>query len=462
MCDKIERQSGFPDAQRDDNNVTHAKGFEDTPLLSIVKHKMKKLVRLVFLGALGIYLVNAILLLFSANNSLDNSVNRRAVSSLGGREKATVPSLGGSEKATEAPSDGEERSISLPRVLALVFPQFHRDPLNDKLWGDGFTDWDNLRAAPLQNRLGFEIPRPTELGYYNLTETAPRKRQGELAREYGIDGFVYHHYWFYDETHPGPNLHKPLVEMLKDGYPNVPFFINWCGLKWVDIWSGKRTNNNMTKASSNGVLQIQNFPEPDDPAVKLHYNWLKPFFHHPNYIKVHGQPVLMLYQKKPRVMPILRRFRELATQDGFPGLYVAIGMSKTHDDLFPPGKEQGQRHNRFPPDLVNTTVAYPNPMEIMSKQTFQVPSWCGEPSPPRLQQIPGILTSFDNTPRRDFETAALWSADDPEVVVERFYKSIYAAVYYETCCIEYRLRPFLGGVDGDERLILINSMNECE
>jgi len=40
-----------------------------------------------------------------------------------------------------------DRRVLLPRVLAIVFPQFHRDDLNDRLWGAGFTDWDNLKAV---------------------------------------------------------------------------------------------------------------------------------------------------------------------------------------------------------------------------------------------------------------------------------------------------------------------------
>jgi len=206
----------------------------------------------------------------------------------------------------------------LPRVLAFVFPQFHEESLNNRLWGKGFTDWDNLRKAPVKNRLGFNIPRPTELGFYNYVDADPRKRQGELARQYGIDGFLFHHYWFNDETHPGPNFHQPLVNMLHDGYPDLPFALHWCASKWTNSWAGKVKPDFVFKEA--GVLQKQYFPKNDDDGkITEHYNWLKQFFHHPNYIKVDGKPLLMMYQKKPGSFPVLRILRKMAIDDGFPG-----------------------------------------------------------------------------------------------------------------------------------------------
>jgi len=356
-----------------------------------------------------------------------------------------------------------------PRVLVFVFPQFHKDSLNDYLWGKGFTDWESLRKAPKKNRLGFKIPRPTELGYYDYSELEPRKKQGELARQYGIDGFVFHHYWFYDETHPGPNLHTPLLNMLKDGHPDVPFALHWCASKWTNTWNGKVEPNFFFKEP--GVLQKQYFPIDDSKRnITDHYNWLKQFFHHPNYIKVEGKPLLMMYQKKPSSFPVLRRMKELAIKDGFPGLFITVGLSKPHDDLMDIGdytkwKPQPQRASiALSKGVFDKVVSYPNPAKWNENRTLQVPSWCmnmnstasySKHKHKRLRDIPGIISSFDNTPRRNYEMANLWSSDTPEQNIEKFRQNLHAAFFYESCCFHDDAQK-----PQDNLFILVNAMNE--
>lgn len=360
----------------------------------------------------------------------------------------------------------------LPRVLAFVFPQFHEDSLNNYLWGTGFTDWNNLNKAPSKNRLGYAIPRPSDplLGQYDYSLPIPRKRQGELAKEYGIDGFVFHHYWFYDDEHPGPNLHKPLINMLDDGYPDIPFALHWCASKWTDTWSGSVSPEFQFKDP--GVLQKQYFPTDDSNGkITEHYNWLKQFFHLDNYIKVHGKPVLMMYQKKPGSFPVLKRLQQLAMNDGFPGLYLTVGLTKPHEHLLdignandwdPPPQKIAVALNKFPFDKV---VSYPNPAKWNENRSLEIPKWClsgnkegainGQRRP---RDIAGIISSFDNTPRRNYEDANIWSSEPPDAVIDIFRKSLYAAIYYEACCFpnEQSSRD----KEEDDRFILINAMNE--
>lgn len=357
----------------------------------------------------------------------------------------------------------------LPRILAIVFPQFHEDPLNDHLWGKGFTDWDNLKKAPSKNRLGFRIPRPTELGYYDYSKLEPRKRQGELAKEFGIDGFVYHHYWFYDPDHPGPSLNAPISNMLIDGHPDMPFALHWCAMKWTNTWSGQVGKDFVFK--EDGVLQKQYFPKKkDDPLILEHYNWLKPFFHHPNYIKVDGMPLFMLYQKKPGANNVLRALKELAIKDGFPGLYFTVGLTTNHDHLMPiddtkawdPPPQKSQRI--LDQGVFDKFVSYPNPSDWMEDRVFEIPEWCTHQQfddKERMRSIAGIISSFDNTPRRNYDNARVWSNDIPEKILEKFKNNLHASLFYEACCFPDDMKArILTKKEDDDRFVVINAMNE--
>lgn len=374
-----------------------------------------------------------------------------------------------------APVVIKDENNLLPRVLAMVFPQFHEDELNNRLWRKGFTDWDSLRKAPSKNRLGFAIPRPSELGFYNYTDIDPRKKQGQLAKKYGIDGFVYHHYWFYDEDHPGPNFHRPLVAMLRDGHPDVPFALHWCASKWTQTWTSNVRSD--FKFKEPGVLQKQYFPLDDKEGnITQHYNFLKQFFRHKNYIKVDGKPLFMMYQKKPGSFPVLEKLKQLAIQDGFPGLYTTVGLTKPHDDLLDIGdvSQYNPRPNRasltFKKYTFDKYVSYPNPTEWNKDRVLKVPEWCNDAGRndnktnnqkkhPRQPDIAGIISSFDNTPRRNYNESNIWSSDSPDIVVETFRQNLHASIYYEACCFPDEMRTTKRKED-DNRFIIINAMNE--
>lgn len=71
------------------------------------------------------------------------------------------------------------------KPIAYVFPQFHAIPENDKFWGKGFTEWNNVQRVKI-NSGGLETLRPTrEIGYYNLLDYDTRKRYGDLVRDSG-------------------------------------------------------------------------------------------------------------------------------------------------------------------------------------------------------------------------------------------------------------------------------------
>ena len=86
--------------------------------------------------------------------------------------------------------------MSIPRFIAFYLPQYFPTKENDEWWQKGFTEWLNVgRAKPLFK--GHYQPKvPTDLGYYDLRISEVRDEQANLAREAGIEGFCYWHYWF--------------------------------------------------------------------------------------------------------------------------------------------------------------------------------------------------------------------------------------------------------------------------
>src|ERR1041385_7864756 len=152
----------------------------------------------------------------------------------------------------------------MARVLALYLPQYHPIPENDAWWGKGFTEWTNVARAKPQFRGHYQPHLPGELGFYDLRVPETRIAQAALAREYGLSGFCYYHYWFNGRL----LLERPLKEVLESGKPDFPFCMCWANENWTRTWSG----------GDDQMLMQQKYT-PDDHVA--HMRWLAPHMRDP-------------------------------------------------------------------------------------------------------------------------------------------------------------------------------------
>ena len=196
------------------------------------------------------------------------------------------------------------------RIIAYYLPQFHSIPENDRWWGKDFTEWTSVRNGKPLFEGHYQPVVPGELGYYNLLDPKVRERQAALAREAGIEGFCYWHYWFAGKQ----LLEQPLQQVLQSGQPDYPFCIGWANESWkAKTWLDQQT-------APDKMLIEQTYPEGDDEA---HFEAILPILRDKRYIQVDGKPLLMVYRPlQLDAKAWVTKWQKMAKNAGFNGLFL--------------------------------------------------------------------------------------------------------------------------------------------
>lgn len=245
------------------------------------------------------------------------------------------------QRSTYAKAERMRSSKVDVKVFAVYWPQWHATPMNDYWFGPDYTDWDLLCNNVMQdggtNKYGRDLllprPQPEGFGWYNLTaDKDVRRRQALLAKEYGIHGFVYYHYWFsrparwgrgqsWNGGDVGADMDESLMRLLDeaDGEPNIPFYFVWANEEFIWKWT-QWTKGRVGKLKPGSTQVPVSYPE---SGWRPHFDYLLRFFRHQNYHKIGGKPVLATFMPEPP--PPVRMFelwQQWAVEAGFPGLYL--------------------------------------------------------------------------------------------------------------------------------------------
>lgn len=271
------------------------------------------------------------------------------------------------------------------KLIALYLPQFHEIPENNRAWGEGFTEWTNVKkAVPLFE--GHNQPRePLGDNYYNLLDARVMEWQVSLAKKYGIYGFCFYHYWF---SGGKKVLEKPAEILLSHKELDMPFCFSWANEPWTKTWHGA--------AGEKEVLIEQHYGREDQWGQ--HFQYLLSFFKDNRYIKIDGKPVLLIYQinKIGCFNRMADYWNNMAVHEGFAGIYI-IDML-TYDGKrninkrvpasvdFEPDK--GQRN--VPGDNKNgcNKISYDNIYSVMLD------------GPHKKGEFRSVFVDYDDTPRR--------------------------------------------------------------
>lgn len=207
---------------------------------------------------------------------------------------------------------------SKPLILAYYLPQFHPFKENDEWWGKGFTEWTNVgKAKPLYK--GHYQPKvPADLGYYDLRLPIIATQQAELAKEAGIGGFCYWHYWFGN----GKELMEmPFNRAIQTGNPNFPFCLGWAN----ESWMAKQWSKN---GSTGKILIEQNYTGKEDN--ELHFYKYKDAFSDSRYIRINGRPFFLIYRplEFKNIKEFMKQWNTLIQKEGIADSFYFVAHAR--------------------------------------------------------------------------------------------------------------------------------------
>lgn len=204
------------------------------------------------------------------------------------------------------------------KIIAFHLPQFHEIPENSNWWGDGFTEWVNVKKAKKMFPFHNQPRKPINKNYYNLLDTKTMEYQMQLAKKYGVYGFCFYHYWFGGQK----LLEKPVEDILNNPNATLPFCLAWANESWTRTWHGAKGEKEVLIRQTYG----------DEKEWKEHFEYLLPFFTDHRYIKDNGKPVFLIYRAgyMGNINQMFSLWDMLAKENGFEG--ISFVKMKTGDD----------------------------------------------------------------------------------------------------------------------------------
>ncbi|MES0002677.1 glycoside hydrolase family 99-like domain-containing protein [Mesorhizobium sp. M0051] len=274
------------------------------------------------------------------------------------------------------------------RIIAFYLPQFHPIPENDEWWGQGFTEWTNVRPTEPQFA-GHQQPHvPDALGYYDLRDTAVQHRQIELARLYGVEAFCFYFYWFAGKR----LLEKPLENWLEDKSLDMPFCVCWANENWSRRWDGMDQE----------ILIAQDHSPQDDLAFIAE---VAPYLRDPRYIRVGGKPLLLVYRPSllPAAIETARRWRTWCRENGIGEIFLAYTQSF---ESVPPDRYgfdaavEFPPNNSAPPNVTHTVTPLHEDFATTVYDWSVFPQRSETYSSRKYKLFRSVCPGWDNTARR--------------------------------------------------------------
>ena len=337
-------------------------------------------------------------------------------------------------------------------VAAYLYPAYaYGDPRLRPFWPEGFGEWETVMTMQKRNP-GHYWDRKPVWGPVNEADPAVMEMEIEQATRHGVNVFIFDWYWFDG---------RPFMETtLTDGFLKAPnkdkmkFYLMWANHNVENYWDTR-----ISKYGDENIIWRGGVDR--DEFEKICKRNIEMFFKQPNYYKIDGKPVFMIYEVTTFIEGIggvdaaidaLKWFRQEVKKAGFPDLELQFTMWNSQFNYS--GVDAAKASTASPRDAFNRRLGFnsmshyqfchfANVDQDYEKVLEEVyPEWDRLEKEFTIPYYPHISIGWDNSPRTG--KSAVTTNNTPE----RF---------------EQALRKAKAWVDARPKLhplITINSWNE--
>ena len=292
-------------------------------------------------------------------------------------------------------------------VAAFLYPAYcSDDPRLRPFWPMGIGEWETVLTMQQRNPGHYWNRRPL-WGYINEADPAVMEMEIDEATRHGINVFIFDWYWFDG---------RPFMETtLRNGFlkagnrDNMKFYLMWANHDVLNLWDTRLANIKEDNVIWQGKVSREEFEKICKRNIEM-------FFKLPEYYKIDGKPVFMIYDVHnlieglggvEQTIDALRWFRKEVKKAGFPDLELQLTMwsiNLNYSGL--DGKKTEEPANDFVTKLVFTSSThYQFCHYLMMDDEYNkivdraVEEWNHIDSTFTIPYYPHVSIGWDNSPR---------------------------------------------------------------
>ena len=172
-------------------------------------------------------------------------------------------------------------------VAAFVWPAYQPEPRWAELgiFADGKGEWQNVYESTKRTPDDYQGVKPL-WGYDNEADPVAVARKIDAATAAGVNVFIYDWYWYGGRPFLEDALNKGFLGA--KNCERMKFYIMYANHDVNRLWDNK--------VGRNGKREIVWYAKPSDADWRtIVARWIGQYFTRPNYYKIKGCPVLMIY-----------------------------------------------------------------------------------------------------------------------------------------------------------------------